>query len=155
VCQHNLHHAITSYCFMTSHHTPYCINKSSEKTRIPPSASAKTHERVLKMHGPCLRLLPCEVCASDNTIPMQRLHQESKHHTLALAKKGHFFLKREKKGRCFFAAGTKTVCTKLPRFIKEIYYINIHTNCLQVFLTKPGITFKDIKLAKIQSFSLL
>jgi hypothetical protein len=37
---------------------------------------------------------------------------------------------------------------------KEIYYINIHTNCLQVFLTKPGIMFKDIKLAKIQSFSL-
>jgi hypothetical protein len=31
---------------------------------------------------------------------------------------------------------------------KEIYYINIHTNCLQVFLTRQGIMFKDIKLAK-------
>jgi hypothetical protein len=31
---------------------------------------------------------------------------------------------------------------------KEIYYINIHTNCLQVFLTRPRIVFKDIKLAK-------
>jgi hypothetical protein len=37
---------------------------------------------------------------------------------------------------------------------KEIYYINIHKNCLQVFLTKLGIIFQDIKLAKIQSFSL-
>jgi hypothetical protein len=37
---------------------------------------------------------------------------------------------------------------------KEIYYINIHTNCLQVFLIRLGIVFKDIKLAKIQSFSL-
>jgi hypothetical protein len=31
---------------------------------------------------------------------------------------------------------------------KEIYYINIHTNCLQVFLIRLGIVFKDIKLAK-------
>jgi hypothetical protein len=36
---------------MTSHHTSFCISKSSEKTRIPPSASAKTHERVLKLHN--------------------------------------------------------------------------------------------------------
>jgi hypothetical protein len=28
-----------------------------------------------------------------------------KNYTVALAKKGDFFLKREKKGRCFFAAG--------------------------------------------------
>jgi hypothetical protein len=35
---------------------------------------------------------------------------------------------------------------------KEIYYINIHTNCLQVFLTKLGIILQDIKLAEIQSF---
>jgi hypothetical protein len=38
---------------------------------------------------------------------------------------------------------------------KEIYYINLHTNCLRVFLTKPGIMSKEIKLAKIQSFNLL
>jgi hypothetical protein len=33
---------------------------------------------------------------------------------------------------------------------KEIYYINIHTNCLQVFLTRLGIMFNDIKLVFIQ-----
>jgi hypothetical protein len=33
---------------------------------------------------------------------------------------------------------------------KEIYYINIHTNCLQVFLARLEIMFNDIKLAKIK-----
>jgi hypothetical protein len=42
-----------------------------------------------------------------------------KHHTVALAKNGDFFLNREKKGRCFFATGSKTVCTKVPRFTKK------------------------------------
>jgi hypothetical protein len=97
--------------------------------------------------------LSYEVCAFDNAIHMQCLQQESKHHTIASTKKGDFFPKREKMGRCFFAAGSKTVCTKVPRFTKEIYYINIHANCLQMFLTKPGVIHKGIKLSKIQSFS--
>jgi hypothetical protein len=42
-----------------------------------------------------------------------------KHHTVALAKKGDFFLNREKKGWCFFATGSKTVCTKVPCFTKK------------------------------------
>jgi hypothetical protein len=42
-----------------------------------------------------------------------------KNHTVALAKKGDFFLKREKKGMYFFATGLKTVCTKVPRFTKK------------------------------------
>jgi hypothetical protein len=33
---------------------------------------------------------------------------------------------------------------------KEIYYINIHTNCLQMFLARIEIMFNDIKLAKIK-----
>jgi hypothetical protein len=37
---------------------------------------------------------------------------------------------------------------------KEIYYNNVHTNCLQVFLAKLEIMFNDIQLAKIQSPSL-
>jgi predicted transcriptional regulator len=62
---------------MTSHHTSFCINKSSEKMGISPSALAKIYERVLKIHGLCLKLLPCEDHASNNTIPTQYLHQES------------------------------------------------------------------------------
>jgi hypothetical protein len=33
---------------------------------------------------------------------------------------------------------------------KEIYYINIHTNFLQVFIAILKIMFNDIKLAKIK-----
>jgi hypothetical protein len=33
---------------------------------------------------------------------------------------------------------------------KEIYYINICTNCLQVFIARLEIMFNDIKLAKIK-----
>ena len=76
-----------------------------------------------------------------------------KHHTVASAKKGDFFLKREKREGVF--------CRQLKNGMyegfmlhKEIYYINIHINCLQMFLTKLGIMLKDIKLAKIQSSSL-
>jgi hypothetical protein len=43
----------------------------------------------------------------------------SKNYTLASEKKGDFFLKCEKKGRCFFASGSKTVCTKVPRITKK------------------------------------
>jgi hypothetical protein len=36
------------------------------------------------------------------------------------AKKGDFFsMKREKKGMCFFAYGSKTVCTKISRITKK------------------------------------
>jgi hypothetical protein len=78
----------------------------------------------------------------------------SKHHTIALTKKGDFFLKREKKGRCFFRRRLKNDMHEGSTLHKEIYYINTHTNCLQVSLTKLRIMFKDIKLAKTQSFSL-
>jgi hypothetical protein len=38
---------------------------------------------------------------------------------------------------------------------KEIYYINTHTNCLQVFFARLGIKFNDIKLAKIKVLDFL
>jgi hypothetical protein len=43
----------------------------------------------------------------------------------SFGKEGNFFLKREKKGRCFFAVGSKMVCMKVPRFIKK-YIASIH-----------------------------
>jgi hypothetical protein len=76
-----------------------------------------------------------------------------KHHTVASAKKGDFFLKRENKGRCFFAAGSKTVCTKVPCFTKK-YITSIYMKIVyKCFLIKPGVIHKDIKLSKTQSFS--
>jgi hypothetical protein len=55
-----------------------------------------------------------------------------KNHTVASAKKGDFFLKREKKRRCFFAASSKMVCTEVPRFIKKYItatYMQIVNKC--------------------------
>jgi hypothetical protein len=39
-----------------------------------------------------------------------------------------FFMKHEKKGRCFFASGSKNGTYKGFMHHKEIYYINTHTN---------------------------
>jgi hypothetical protein len=72
----------------------------------------------------------------------------SKHHTVASAKKGDFFLKCEKK-EGVFRHRLKNGMYEGSTLHKEIYYINIPINCLQVSLTKLGIMFKDIKLAKI------
>jgi hypothetical protein len=53
---------------------------------------------------------------------------------VASAKKGiSFFMKREKKGRCFFACGSKTVRTKVSCLTKKyITSLNIQIvdNCL-------------------------
>jgi hypothetical protein len=120
VRQHHLHHSITLYCIMTSHHTSFCIDKRSEKTKkIPPSASAKIHERVLKRHCPCL----WQYCHTKFTLStmvfLRNIYGKNHTKTVASAKKGDFFLKHEKKGRCFFATDSKVVCTKVPRFTKK------------------------------------
>jgi hypothetical protein len=55
-----------------------------------------------------------------------------KNNTVASIKKGDFFLKCEKKGRCFFAVGSKMVCMKVPRITKKYItstYMQIVDNC--------------------------
>jgi hypothetical protein len=55
-----------------------------------------------------------------------------KNYTVASAKKEDFFLKHEKKGRCFFAAGSKTVCTKVSSITKKYItsaYMQVVDNC--------------------------
>ena len=153
--QHHFHHVITSYCTMTSHHTSFCINKSSEKTRrIPPSASAKTHERVLKMHGPCL----WQYCHAKFVLPtilfLRNVYSKNQTSYISFGEEGAFRSKAWKEGKVFFRSRLKNSMYEGSTLHKEIYYFNINTNCLQVFLTKPGIIFNDIKLEKIQSFSL-
>jgi hypothetical protein len=74
-----------------------------------------------------------------------------KHHTTASAKKEDFFLKHEKK-EGVFSPQTQNGINEGSTLHKEIFCINIHTNRLQVFLTKLGIIFQDIKLAEIQCF---
>jgi hypothetical protein len=56
-------------------------------------------------------------------------------------------VKHEKKGRCFFASSSKTVCTEVS-CITNKYITSIYTNCLQMFLARLEIMFNDIKPAK-------
>jgi hypothetical protein len=72
----------------------------------------------------------------------------------SFSKEGGFLPEAWKEVKVFFRRRLKNGMYEGSMLHKEIYYINIHTNCLQVFLTKPGIMFNNIKLAKIQSFSL-
>jgi hypothetical protein len=64
---------------------------------------------------------------------------------IVLAKKRNsFFVKREKKGRCFFASGSKTVCTKVSRITKKyitLIHIQIFDNC---FLQKQKLCTKTL-----------
>jgi hypothetical protein len=55
-----------------------------------------------------------------------------KHHTIDSVKKGDFFLHRGKKGRCFFATGSKMVCTKVPHSIKK-YITSLHQYTYKLF----------------------
>ena len=149
--QHHLHHAITSYCIMTSHHTSFCINKSSEQKKQW-DFLLQLRQRLMKEHWRGMvhaydiiiirsfRFRQCYFYATS----IARI----KYHTVASAKKGDFFLKREKKGRCFFAAGSKTVCTKVPRITKKYItstYMQIVYKC---FLQNQELNTKTLSYRK-------
>jgi hypothetical protein len=70
VRQHHLHHAITSYCIMTSHHTSFCIDKNSEKTVAEPP-------KLLGPHAPALVSKTSDgyACAPDNLTGPVRVPQ--------------------------------------------------------------------------------
>jgi hypothetical protein len=98
-----LHHIITSFRIIL-HHTSYCIGG----TRIEYEANLR---QMLRQNENVLR------------------HDVSfgKYGSIRLAIEGiSFFTKHEKKGRCFFAEGSKTVCVQSFTHRKEIYYSNLH-----------------------------
>jgi hypothetical protein len=69
------------------------------------------------------KILPYKVYAFDNGIYMQHLQQELHNR---FSKEGgflSFFMKCEKKGRCFFAYGSKNGTYEDFTRHKEIYYI--------------------------------
>jgi hypothetical protein len=51
-------------------------------------------------------------------------------------KEGGFLSEALKEGKVFFRRRLKNGMYEGSTLHKEIYYINIHTNCLQVFLTQ-------------------
>jgi hypothetical protein len=100
-------------------------------------------------------VLSYKVCAFDNDIPTQTSTASIKYHIVASAKKGDFFLKREKKGRCFFVTGSKTVCTKVPRFTKKyitLIYMQIVYKC---FLQNHKLYTKTLNYRKYKASVLL
>jgi hypothetical protein len=100
-------------------------------------------------------VLSYEVCAFNNAILTQTSTARIKHHTVASAKKGDFFLKHEKKGRCFFATGSKMVCTKVPRFTKE-YITSIYMQIVyKCFLQNQELYTKTSNYRKYKASVLL
>lgn len=101
-------HTIISYR-IASHHTSFCISKKSgrNKEKLLPRKYLSDHKRT---------------CCSTR---------------YAFGRRGiFFFMKHEKKGRCFFARGSKTVCTKVS-CITKIYITLTHIQILDVwFLQK-------------------
>jgi hypothetical protein len=98
-----LHHFISSFR-ITLHHTSYCI----DGTRIEYEANLR---QMLRQNENVLR------------------HEVSlrKYSLIRLVVQGiSFFTKHEKKGRCFFAEGSKTICVQSFMHRKEIYYSNLH-----------------------------
>jgi hypothetical protein len=78
---------------------------------------------------PLTEVLSYGVYTFDTGILMQHLRRDIQSR---FGKEGgflSFFMKREKKGRCFFACGSKTVRTKISRLTKKyITSLNIQIN---------------------------
>jgi hypothetical protein len=110
-------HHFASYHHITSHsmhHTSFCITKKPRRRgEIAPSKILieSQKECVIAQHVPSVDILyymrPTFVNNGIRKI---------------------LFAKHEKKGRCFFAKGSKNCMYVDFMHHKEIYYINVHTN---------------------------
>jgi hypothetical protein len=103
-----LHHIIASYCIASHHSSSRIIRNSGKRREIAPSAmmanswglsSAKNYEKDISYARYTTKIFESNNAAS--------------------AERGFFFMKREKKGRCFFAFGSKMVRTKVSRSTKK------------------------------------
>jgi hypothetical protein len=98
-----LHHITTSFR-ITLHHISYCIDGTRFEYKANLQQMLRQNENVLR-HEVSFR----------------------KFNFIRLAIEGiSFFTKHEKKGRCFFAEDSKTVCVQSFTHRKGIYYSNLH-----------------------------
>jgi hypothetical protein len=105
-----LHHIIISFR-ITLHHTSHCING----TKIEYESN--------------LRQMLCQ-----NEDVLRHEVSFGKYSFIRLAIEGvSFFTKHEKKGRCFFAEGSKMVCVQISRIVKK--YITVIYMSHQLFHT--------------------
>ena len=153
-----MHHTITSYC-ITSHHTSFASTETVEKEgklllqtywlthRVKSIFGKELWKDVSTIQDLCLwqwyfytRFMPSTMVFLCN------IYGET--FKVASAKKGDFFfffMKHEKKGRCFFACGSKMIHTKISRVTKKyITSLNIQIadnwflqkrSCMQKFLS--------------------
>ena len=143
--KHHLHQIITSYC-TTSHHTSFCIDKSSGKEGklllqiyMPIHEVKNTFGKESRKNVPITQDMPlAEVflyreCTFVNGILIQ---QPRRHIQCCLGKEGEFlslFMKRE------------TVCMKISCITKNILHKKISKYLINVSY-KNKTTYKDSKL---------
>jgi hypothetical protein len=111
-----LHHIIASFR-ISLHHTSYRIRQQNceEGKILDEWNNILKHKRVPS----AVVILHARKDFADNNIIQQLWHRWG----------DFFFVKHEKKGRCFFAEGSKNgMYTTFMRH-KEIYYINKHIRC--------------------------
>jgi hypothetical protein len=142
---------INIICIIPSNHIAWhrimhhfaLIHTMENKENCSFSFDKDSWESVLKRHDPCLWQRYCHTEFMPSTMVFL-CKVFGKNYTVASAKKGDFFLMREKKGRCFFAAGSKTVCTKVSRITKKYItstYMKIVDNC---FLQKQKLCTRTL-----------
>ena len=112
-----MHHTIISY-HIASHHTSFCISKKPWKRReIAPS---KNICRITKE------------CAIAQHIPSADILNYTRPTFVNSGVRKTLFVKHEKKGRCFFAKGSKMVRTQISCVIKRyitLMYIQVLGVC--------------------------
>jgi hypothetical protein len=147
-----LHHTIISYR-IASYHTSFLHQqKRREEGKLILRKYMSDHERMC--------------CSTRYAFGRYILHrrgifvssittQQTWHNTqYQIDRRGiFFFVKHEKKGRCFFASGSKTICTKVSCITKK-YITLIHMQIVDTrFLQRRKLCTKT-KLSNIQSFNL-
>ena len=125
------HHNAASYC-IASHHTSFCISKKPRRRKVAPSKIYVGPWKKVMYHNvyfwqiyfytgreSSIAVLLCYNC--DNILSIDSIMGEFL-----------FFVKHEKKGRCFFANGSKTVHTKVSCITKK-YITLTRTRILDVW----------------------
>jgi hypothetical protein len=107
------HHTIITYR-IASHHTSSCISK-----------------RLWRKKGDCSFKNTCRI-AKECDMPQHKFSADIIYYTkptsVTTGIRKIFFVKHEKKGRCFFAEGSKMVCTQISCITKKyitLVYIQI------------------------------
>jgi hypothetical protein len=113
-----LHHIITSFR-ITSHHSSYRINNTRVEYVVDLRRMLRKNKNVLRHEVSFGEYSFISLVTKRRDPFLQSMDIFTKHEFV-------FFTKHEKKGRCFFAEGSKTVCMQSFMHRKEMNYNNLH-----------------------------